>query len=191
MNSKNKIRLGWLAFVFVVFHCSFLFIYAAPEKLMPKAAKNFVAPYVSPVFAQEWSMFAPCPLIESSLKMKIYYKDDSLDWFSPAAEALAIHSYARVTHHGELALIESNILHWIYRDVVEFGLKYDEPIPETVRGIFHEGYSYNIVKRYIYANSMKINGVRPVSAHVVCDFYNVKDRVGGEIALPVFKWSTK
>jgi hypothetical protein len=191
VNSKNKKRLGFLGFVFVVFHSTFLIIFAAPSNLMPKAAQEFVTPYVSPVFDQKWAMFAPCPLIESSMKMKIYYEDDSLDWFYPAKDAFKWHSYFRVTHHGELVLTESNMLHWVYADAVDFELKYGEPFPNELRESFFKGYSYNIVKRYVRGLSLKIKGEIPTSAEVICEFYNVKEETGGDIYLPEFKFGNK
>lgn len=188
MNSKNKKKLGWLAFIFVIFHSLSLFIYAFPQSLISSRAHEIVEPYVYPMFQQKWSMFAPCPLITSSLEMKIHYENDSIDWFSPASEAGIWHSYLRVTHHAELALLEANILHWIYVDVKDLNLMLNEPIPDHVIPLFYEGHSYNLLRRYIYGNSLKIKGKEPSYAEVRCSFYNVKEERGGDIYLPMFKW---
>ena len=91
MTERNKLIAGWLAAVFLLFHTTFIFIYASPGHLISSKAKAFVNPYVSPLFEQSWAMFAPCPLIDGGIEFRIFTENDTTDWLRPAEDPIFWH----------------------------------------------------------------------------------------------------
>lgn len=151
-------------------------------------SKAFVSPYVLPLFEQRWGMFAPCPLVQGKVKMNIQYKNGETGWIHPAAEAVELHRLLHFTHHGELALLEANLVYWIDTDRIDFGLNYDEEFDNSIASIFMEqGHSYNLLKRYVYGVAMNLE-LTPISAEVKCEMENVKTKETGLIDFPKYKW---
>lgn len=184
MTARNKIIAGWLAFLFVVFHCSFIFIYAFPSNRISPSLKKLVTPYVEPMFEQQWSMFAPCPVLNGGISMKFISKSDTTDWLRPAEQAVFWHRWLRITHHAEIALLESNLIYWISADITDLNLSLNEPIPEDKVRFFKDGYSYNLLARYALGISRneKIDDVQ--SCLMKCDLENVETGEMGELLIP-------
>ena len=188
MKQSNKIWLGWFAFAFVVWHTVSIFIYAFPEEYTPAPLKRFVTPYVSPVFEQTWSLFAPCPLYEQHLRIRYYFENDTTGWISPMQHDLEQHRFWRASYHGELALGEFNALHFLRNDMLEMGLSVEEPFPLDSLSTLSTKSSYWILWRFIYGTSEKIFGEAPVMADVECSYKNVKSNRQNVFVLPGFKW---
>jgi len=184
----NKIYLGWLAFAFVVTHFTMIFIYAFPTEYIPERLKNVASVYVYPVFEQSWSLFAPCPIIDSHLRVKYYFDSDSTGWINPIAHAEAVHSKLRFTHHGELVLGESNLLFWVAGDLNGMGIPLHEPFPVDSSGSFKNTSSYWMMSRYLYGNADYLFGRRPEAAYAECTFQNVVTGDSGVMVLPEFNW---
>lgn len=189
MTVRNKIIAGWIAFLFVIFHCTSIFIYASPSNRLVPALKSFVTPYVEPLFEQQWSMFAPCPVMDGGISMKFYTKDDSTDWIRPAKDAIFWHRWTRITHDGEIALLESNLIHWVNADVIDLNLSLNDPMPDDKIKFFKEGYSYVLLMRYAYGTAKNIGIDRPLSCQMKCDLENVETGEKGMIDIPEFKWT--
>ena len=156
--------------------------------MLPDQMKTVVSPYVSPIFEQQWSMFAPCPLVEGKIKMNIQHKDGETGWIHPANQANDWHRILRFTHHGEIALLEANLIYWVNYDRVDFALKYDEDFDEEIFSIFSkEASSYHFLKRYVVGVSGNL-GIEAISAEVICELENVKTGEGGELRYPSYKF---
>ncbi|MBD3637107.1 MAG: hypothetical protein HUJ25_07140 [Crocinitomicaceae bacterium] len=188
MSEKNKIIAGWVAFLFVVFHLSAIFIFAAPYQFGWQPAKRFVNPYVTPLFQQDWSMFAPCPYVEGKLRVKIIYEDETTDWFYPNDNAKKWHRYLRFSHHGDLVILETNLMHFVYMDMVELGIEIGEPIPEHLISIYKDTRSWNLIRKYVYGVSKNRSEREPIQIKVIAELHNVITDKSGELELPTFKW---
>lgn len=188
MNERNKIITGWIAFIFVVFHLSALFLFAAPAQFGLLKGKKFVSPYVVPLFEQSWSMFAPCPVTTGKIKVKIQYADESTDWFYPGENAQKWHQYLRASHHGDLVILESNLIYWLTVDLDDFNLPYEGQCPSYLIEAFKHAHSFHLIGRYVYGWGLKNNNQPPISARVEVDLHNVKTGEKGTFKMPVYQW---
>ena len=188
MKEKNKIIVGWLAFLFVVFHLSALFIFASPPQFGLQKGKKAVSPYVVPLFEQTWTMFAPCPVVTGKMKMKITYDSGDTEWFYPAENSRHWHQYLRGSHHGDLVILESNLLHWLKVDLEDFNLAYEGECPAYLEEAFKHGHSYFLISRYAYGWALKTKDEVPVSAEVIAELENVKTGETGDFRLPIYTW---
>lgn len=189
MNDANKIRIGWIAFCFVLLHFAFIVVYALPEGWLSSNFKSISVAYVSPVFEQKWNLFVPCPIVDQNLEIKYFFQNDSTDWLDVNADAKKLHSYFRLTHHGELTLGESNLMCWINSDfeMMNISLYHDFPIDSS--SSFKQYNSYYLVKNYVAANANFMFEKKLDSAFVRCHFYNVKTGENGASILPKFSWT--
>lgn len=188
MKQKNKTIAAWIAFLFVVLHLTFISLYAAPPAYVSAPVKAVVTPYVSPLFEQSWSMFAPCPVVSGHLKVKITYATKEMDWFYPTKEPREWHSYLRGSHHSELVLLEANMIYWVNCDVQDLQLNLSEPIPDYLIDSFKHGYSYWMMNRYLYGLALKISDEKPLKAEVIAELNNVKTGEEGFLTYPPMEW---
>ena len=188
MKEKNKILAGWIAFIFVVFHLSALFIFASPPQFGFQKGKKFVSPYVVPLFEQTWAMFAPCPVATGKFKMKITYDSGETEWFYPGETASDWHQYLRGSHHGDLVILESNLLYWLRVDLQDFNLPYEGQCPAYLEETFKQGHSYYLISRYAFGWGLKKGDQTPISAEVMAEMRNVKTGEEGTFTLPTFTW---
>ena len=173
--------------MFVLFHSISLFIYAAPASIVPGGGKKIVSPYVYPLFDQTWSMFAPCPTVDGKIKVNIQHKNGETGWFYPLESDLSWHRTLRMSHHGEMALLELNLIYWVMLDKVDFNLQYDEALLYPISDYFKDGYSYILLKRFVYGIAVNLE-LEPISAEVVCEIEEVDTGVSGDLIIPEFKW---
>lgn len=173
MENKKKIRLGWLAFCFVIFHFGTILISTFPETYTSKSARTVSNYYVSPLFTQTWSMFAPCPTTEHTLKFKLKFEDDTTNLIVPSVNNFKYHSVYRFTHHGDLAVGEYNLLYWIKVDLDELHIKPNVILKPYNHGPFKKTRGYFLLKNFLtgYANNLK--GIKPNSADVELHYYDV------------------
>jgi hypothetical protein len=188
VNQKNKIIAGWIAFFFVIFHITALFIFASPPGFGLKAGKKIVSPYVVPLFEQTWSMFAPCPVVTGKLKIKIQYEDHETDWFYSIDNSRKWHSYLRGSHHGDLVILESNLVSWLKVDLNDFNLGLDGSVPRHLTSTFKEGHAYYLVRRYVYGWSKKLSDKKVTKAFVKVEMENVKTGEKGVFEMPEYQW---
>lgn len=185
---RLKIRLGWAAFVFVVFHFTMIVLYAMPESLAPSSFNRVSKPYVEPIFTQRWSMFAPCPVIDGKVEVKYYFQNGSTDWISPTEDARKWHGRLRGTHHGELVLAESNLMYWLGLDLEHLGIQIGDDFPMDKIEVFYKGYSYYKIKDYLNGNAIYLYDQKPVQALMRCHLIDVKEGLEGTLELPVFSY---
>lgn len=184
---KQKIWIGWLAFLFIVIHFVFILAYALPPEFSNSSLKSFATPYVEPVFTQHWSMFAPCPITNASVEIKFYFDgNDSTDWVSPTEDARNIHGWLKGTHHGELVLAESNLMYWLGLDLDRMGIEIGDPFPLYRTSEFQQGYSYFKIKDYIEGNALYLYDKEVVHAKIRCDLEDVVTGERGVLELPEF-----
>ena len=189
MSTANKIRIGWVAFTFVVAHFAMIVIYAFPAQYMPESLKSVSQGYVYPVFEQSWSLFAPCPLVDGHLRVKYYFENDSTDWINPIAEAEKVHSMFRITYHADLILGESNVWFWVVGDLQDMGLSPYESFPADSTDAFKYTASYWRLLYYLKGNADYLYDEQPVRAFVECSFENVSTGEKGVMILPEFNWT--
>lgn len=158
---------------------------------MSPALKNAVTPYVSPVFEQTWSLFAPCPLMEQHIRIRYYFEDDTSEWVSPMKSDLEMHSFWRVSHHGELALGEYNLLHFVRSDLEDMGMSVMSPFENDSIPAFMGTSGYWMLYRFIYGTSVKIFHKEPLKADAECTYRNVKTDQVNTILIPDFSWDRK
>jgi hypothetical protein len=156
--------------------------------MIPGEVKQVVAPYVYPIFEQHWSMFAPCPSADGKIKLNIKFEGGETGWFYPNKSAQDYHRKLRATHHGEIAILELNLIYWAMADKMEFNLQYDEVIPYPLSVHLKDGYSYILFKRFIYGVARNLE-LTPVSANLVCEIEEVDSGVKGDLIFPEFKWT--
>ena len=188
MSQKNKTIIGWAAFIFVCFHLVAIFIFASPYQFGLQRGKKLVSPYVTPLFEQSWSMFAPCPVVNGKIWVKIEYKDEVVDWFDPRENDRKWHKWLRCSHHGDRILLEANVLHYIWAEAEEFGLAYDEPIPESLIEAFRETAGYVYAKRYSYGVARNYADKEPEKIWVRAEMENLKTGDSGSFELPPMTW---
>ena len=190
MIKKNKIWMGWLAFLFLVFHFTLIFIYAFPEGVFPNKLKEVSAFYVSPLYEQKWNMFAPCPIKSYEAKIKYSFEDGSeSDWIKPTKSAKEWHSMLRFTHHAEIVLIEPILLFWVDSDVHELELQFNKTLSPDENETFKKGATYWMLRRYVYGNSEYLFNKRPIEGTLQMFVTNVITSKTDSITLPTYKWS--
>jgi hypothetical protein len=173
MENKKKIRLGWLAFSFIVFHFGTILITTFPESYSSKNAQSISNHYVYPLFSQTWSMFAPCPTTEHTLKFKLNFEKDSTDLIIPSTNNFKYHSVFRFTHHGDLVVGEYNILYWVKLDLDRLNIKPNSKIIESKKNEFKNTRGYFLLKQYLTGYSNNSKGKSPISADIELDYYDV------------------
>jgi len=188
MSQNRKKLIGWMAFLFLSWHCLSIFIFAFPYQFTPPVLKTAVTWYVSPIFEQTWSLFAPCPLQEGKIEVKYYFEDDSTDWINPLESELEMHSKLRFTHHGEFAIGYSNMLFYVANDLAVKGISVYEPFPSDSASAYRTTSSYWLMRQYIYGISDYTYGKYPLRARVKCHYHDVKTEEKGMLLLPEFNW---
>lgn len=162
-------------------------IYAFPDEWMPKKAKEIVSPYVYPIFDQHWAMFAPCPLIEGNIKIEIMDKDGVVQTLRPFEDALHTHRIFRVTHHGDVSIQASNLIHWVAADNLDYS---DGSLSNRAveKNDLVNTLSYTLLKRMVYGYAQNLN-IKLDRADVNCDLLNVKTDEKHTIEYPQMKWN--
>lgn len=136
--------------MFTVLHFVLIVIYAWPQSLSNPTLRRYAAAYVEPIFSQRWSMFAPCPAIDSKVYLKYkFVNGDSTDWFRPTQEMASSHAKFPALHYGELILAEGNLDYWLSVDLNEMGLNINDSFPMEKLDRYKKGYSYFKIRNYI------------------------------------------
>ena len=188
MSERRKILLGWLAFSFVIFHIVSIFFTAFPGNYIPSRVKKMAEIYTYPIFTQNWSMFAPCPILDGRLEVCYFFKGKSTGWQRPLQDEWDKHALFRMTYHAELALGEANLLYWVDVDVKKMNLRYDQPMSGEIREKYLNGYSYSKVQDFLEGTAIYLYEEKPDSAYAKCHFKNVVSQEEGDLILPVFRW---
>ncbi|MGV6862659.1 MAG: hypothetical protein ACWA41_12880 [Putridiphycobacter sp.] len=174
--NQKKIWAGYLALIFVIFHFSAIFISTLPENYSPKPVYAFSHQYVSPLFNQQWSMFAPCPLTEHTLRFKLYFDKDSSGMQQPSTDYLKYHAWFRFSHHGDLAVGEYNLMYWIMEDIKKLGWEPNQIVNEKEQQAFEKTMGYFLLKNYLTGYALNTFNQKPKKADVYLDYYNVKTK---------------
>jgi hypothetical protein len=182
--TNNKIWVGWLAFLFIVVHFTFIVIYAFPATISNPKLKAFARPYVEPIFTQTWGMFAPCPTVNSTIEIKFYFEDDSTGWVNPVADAANKHSYLRGSHHGEIVLAASNLYYWLSLDLAALDVSIGDDFPTDRMAEFYDGFSYYKIRNFIRGNGWYLYDSEVESAIIRCYLEDVVSGEEGVIELP-------
>ncbi len=185
--SKSKIGWGRVALFFIVLHFCLIFVYALPDSFSYQPLKTYVKPYVEPVFTQQWSMFAPCPVIDAHVEVRYWFENgDSIGWISPTENARLMHSWLKGSHHGELVLAESNLMYWLSLDLDYLNYKVNSDFPGDQLENFYKGYSYFKIKDYLFGNAMYLFEKAPKSGQLRCYLKDVVTGTEDRITLPKY-----
>lgn len=175
--------------LFLVFHTVAIFIYAFPKEHMPTGLRNFVKPYVHPLFSQRWAMFAPCPLIDGEITLKLT-DNNGQEWVvEPFKKIIANHRLWRVTHHGDLSIQGANLIHWVSTDVIDWSTE-DLRLKDLAYMKLNETLSYNLLRRMAYGWAYQ-NKFSLRKAEVECLLKNVKNDMQQKIVYPEMKWNVE
>lgn len=83
---KNKLLKSWfiLLLVCVIFHCTITFAYNSPITPFKEKYVNLINAYMTPLFSQAWTLFAPNPVSTNvNIEVKISYgKNQESNWVS-------------------------------------------------------------------------------------------------------------
>lgn len=186
MNYQKKNTWGWIAFGFVVFHVVCISIYAAPEKYISPKNKQWVSYYSFPFFEQRWSMFAPCPVIDGKIKVKLYSDTDSTDWFYPGDDFRSKHKIFRGSWHSDLVIFETNLLWWVHYNFEEAGGNLSNPNVEALDEAMKEGIGALMMRRFVGGLGRQVFGELPAKANVICEFNNVLENREYQYKYPSF-----
>jgi len=188
LSDKTKITAGWICLAFVIFHTANILTVSLPDSIIPPRIRTFSDGYTSEIFAQRWDLFAPCPQVDAKIEVRFVFDSDTTEWIRPLEQAARYHSIWRMTHHGDLALDESNLLYWVQVDIWEKHLPLNGYLtPEEVYR-YKQGYSYTKIGYFLKGASHYLFGKSPDAALGRCSLENV---VTGEInrfQFPEYKW---
>jgi hypothetical protein len=184
--ANNKIWIGWVAFLFIIIHFSFIIVYALPPQVSGPQLKMIATPYVEPIFTQTWGMFAPCPTVNATISIQFYLVNGKVVLENPVAEAVETHQYLRGSHHGELVLSASNLYYWLSLDLDQMGVETGEEFPIEKSSEFYDGYSYYKIKNFIRGNALSLYETAVDSAIIRFSVEDVATGDEGVIELPKF-----
>lgn len=181
MDGKTKIRLGWLAFIFVLFHFGMIIIFAMPNQLKPNQSERYVSWYVGSFFHQKWALFAPCPVIDGEIWVNFEFEGERNGYILPKSDANEIHRKLRFTHHGDLVLGDANLIYYLYNDFYMANLlTSDSLFFETLP--FHT-YGTNKLRTYVDGYGRLIFNKEPTQAGVQLKFRNVQSNKENSIVI--------
>ena len=187
IENKKENRHGWFAFSFVIIHFSFIIIsMLSPDAIHPKL--NAISKqYVTPFFAQKWNMFAPCPILENRFKFKFNFEGETTDWIDPSIITLEKHQRYRLSHHGNLAVGEYNLLYWALLDLEDQNVEPNKklnfelfPSLKKTRGLF-------LLKNYLKGYALKYFKQKPLGTEVILTYRNVKNNTVTQYHFTNFK----
>ena len=174
LENRNKKWLGRGAFLFVIFHFVTLLITIFPASFTSEKAQTVSNYYVSPLFSQSWSMFAPCPLTDNYLEYKLYFDGDSTELIKPSETNFKFHSVLRFTHHGDLAVGEYNLLYWIKLELDQLGIRPNQILNDDELQKFKRSDGSFYLKNYLNGASFNTIGKKADSSTFILNFYDVK-----------------
>ncbi len=174
LENRNKKWLGRGAFLFVIFHFVTLLITIFPTSFTSEKAQRISNYYVSPLFSQSWSMFAPCPLTDNYLEYKLYFDGDSTELIKPSETNFKFHSVLRLTHHGDLAVGEYNLLYWIKLELDQLRIKPNQTLNDDELQKFKQSDGSFYLKNYLNGASLNTIGEKADSSTFILNYYNVK-----------------
>lgn len=174
LENKKKIWIGRLAIFFVFFHFLFILINTLPDNFTSSQTKAITNKYVSPIFSQKWSMFAPCPLWEDHIKFQFIKDNHQTEWFEPSTSYKTTHDYFKFLHYGDLLLGESNMLYWIRTDLHQIGVTEQREISIKEEEAFKKTTGYSLLKKYLKAHLIKRGLDDSYHANIILTFKNVK-----------------
>ena len=184
---RTKKKLGWIAFLFVVFHFLAIIITILPDSYSNNNVKKVSNYYVNPMFSQSWSMFAPCPLTDNNLEYQFFYYNDTSQLIKPSILNFKYHTIYRFTHHGDLAVGEYNLLYWIKLDLDKLNIEPNRIITPKEFELFKRTNGYFYLKSYLNGASLNTISSKPDSILVNLNYYDVKNDAKNVYTLKYFK----
>ncbi len=173
IENKKKIKYGWLAFLFVIIHFVFILISIFPKSFTTPNLHFISNQYVQPFFVQRWAMFAPCPTFENRIKLKFYFQNDSSNWIDPSEELLNIHQKFRLTHHGNLAVGQYNMLFWLKCDLDTLPIPINQTVDFQTYPVLKKKRGPYLLKNYVNGLAKTKFNKKPISTSIQIDYNHV------------------
>lgn len=156
-----------------------------PYQILTDTETKFTKPYVYPIFEQKWNMFAPSPIMDGGLYVKFYFtNEDSTNWERPTQDAIDKHAIFRFTHHGEIALHESNLCYWVDLDVQTMIGSNRPDSAHIALADFKKGYSMKMLRHYVRGLGHYYHNNEVSSAKIMYHYHNVVTNAKGVVVLP-------
>lgn len=134
-------------------------------------------------------MFAPCPLIDGEIKMVLTSTEgDELEVY-PFSDIINEHRVWRMTHHGDLSIHGSNLIHWVSTDVIDWSTD-DLQLIDLKAIELNETLSYILLKRMAYGWA-KQNDFPLKKAEIECQLKNVKTGAEHLVVYPKMIWNVE
>lgn len=166
---------GICALAFLLFHFLMIFIYVAPVNITGERLKNYTSYYMRPYFNQQWSLFAPAPVVEHEISIKI---GEEQKWYSLNQFDHQKADQLFFTAHWRYSLGSYNLLYWVQNDLKYFE-KRNGGIPPVIKERFWKKYFSNqLIKTYSKSQLKRLNIPYDKSKvfQVKCVFKNLKEK---------------
>ncbi len=115
---KNfRIVIIFSLILFLVIHTSFTLMYVLPENISSVYLKEKSKSYISPMFDQSWSLFAPVPEVNKKVFVCYQMKNEKWSgWEEPFVSYLYAHQSSRISANAKIVFSISNTLHYLYNE---------------------------------------------------------------------------
>jgi len=173
LENSHKKKLGWIAFLFVIFHFGTIIITILPDTYTNSKIKKVSNYYVTPLFSQSWAMFVPCPLTDNNISYQFFYKGKATDLIKPSINNFNYHSKFRFTHHGDLAVGEYNMLYWIKLDLDKLNIKPNRTLNTEEINKFKKTNGYFYLRQYLKGSYLNSFNSKPDSILVNLNYFDV------------------
>ena len=101
--------------LFLVMHIALTLLYVLPENITSRKLKGVSKRYMTPLFDQSWSLFAPVPEVNKKVFVNCLESNGSWGgWEAPFDKYLRVHQESRVGANSKIVLMQSNTLHYLY-----------------------------------------------------------------------------
>lgn len=105
--------------LFLIIHTSFTLLYVLPENISSDYLKEKSKGYITPLFDQSWSLFAPVPEVNKKVFVSYQYKNNEWsEWENPFANYVYAHQSGRMSANAKIVFSISNTLHYLYNENV-------------------------------------------------------------------------
>ena len=103
--------------LFLIIHTSFTLLYVLPENISSVYLKEKSKKYITPLFDQSWSLFAPVPELNKKVFVSFQLKDGGWSlWEEPFVNYLHEHQSNRFSANAKIVFSISNTLHYLYNE---------------------------------------------------------------------------
>jgi hypothetical protein len=107
---------GIVLVLFFLFHIFCTLFYTLPDNFVPQSAYEYSKKYMTPLFDQGWSLFAPVPEVNKKVYVRYCNKDNWSEWQEPFDPYLQAYQKNRISVSGKIVLAMNSTLHYLYAE---------------------------------------------------------------------------